>query len=148
MTEVSPRTNMGWTPKQALRRYLKLFIPSMTAYTVFIFLAAYLVEQEIVSGAMVYLVALLPAAAALVFLFAYFRFIGEMDELARRVMTEAIVAGAAGILALSLTWGILEMFVDTLPRLPLVYVVPIFFAIQGVASWRLSKKYNTKMCWI
>ena len=141
-------TSIERTPKQALRRYLKIFVPSMTAYTGFIFLAGYLIGEEIVSGATVYAVALLPAAAALMFLYGYFRFISETDELSRRVVTEAIMVGAAGILALSLTWGILEMFVDTLPRLPLVYVVPIFFAIQGVASWRLSKKYNTKMCWI
>jgi len=74
------------TPKQALRRYFKLFVPSMAAYVLFI------------------------------------------------------------ILTLTLTWGILEMFILELPRLPVFWVFPIFMLAQGLASWRLSKKYGTGFC--
>lgn len=136
------------TPKQAMRRYFKIFIPSMTSYVIFIFLAAYLITGEHVSGLGLYITALLPAISALAFLYGYFRFIGEMDELARRVQTEAAMVGVATILALTLTWGLLEMFIETLPKLPLFYVCPVYFLVQGVASWRLSKKYGTEFCWL
>ena len=134
------------TPKQALRRYFKIFVPSMAAYLLLVFLAAYLIKNEIVGGAPKYVLAFLPGLAALAFLYGWFRFIRETDELARRVQTEASMVGLAVILSLSLGWGILEMFIETLPRLPLFYVFPLYFAAQGLASWRLSKKYGTGFC--
>lgn len=139
-------TETKHTPKQALRRYFKIFIPSMTAYMVFIFLAVWLIRGELVSGFMMFAVALLPAIAALGFLYGWFRFIRETDELQRRVQTEAIIIGVAAILTLTLTWGILEMFIDTLPRLPVFWVFPIFICVQGLASRHFSKKYGTGFC--
>ena len=137
---------LSHSPKQALRRYFKIFIPSMIAYLFFVFLAVRLIKGEFVSGPLMYIVALLPAAAALGFLFGWFRFIQETDELARRVQTEAILFGVAAVLTLSLTWGILEMFIVTLPRLPVFWVFPVFMMVQGLASWRLSKKYGSGFC--
>ena len=134
------------TPKEALRRYFKIFIPSMMAYMFFVFLAARLIKGEFVNGPLMFIVALLPVIAALGFLYGWFRFIQETDELARRVQTEAIMVGVAAILTLTLTWGILEMFIVTLPRLPVFWVFPIFMVTQGLASWRLSKKYGTEFC--
>ena len=134
------------SPKQALRRYFKLFVPSMAAYVLFIALAVWLIKGGIVSGPIMFLVAALPAFAALGFLYGWFRFIRETDELQRRVQTEAIMVGVAAILTLTLTWGILEMFILELPRLPVFWVFPIFMIAQGLASWRLSKKYGTGFC--
>ena len=139
-------TAVQHTPKQALRRYFKIFIPSMIAYMFFVFLAVRLIRGELVTGPVMYLVAFLPAAAALGFLFSWFRFIRETDELARRVQTEAIMFGVGVVLTLSLTWGVLEMFIDTLPRMPVFWMFPIFMIAQGFASWRLSKKYGTGFC--
>ena len=135
-----------FTPKQALRRYLKIFVPSMIAYLVFIFMAVRLIKGEIVTGPLMYIAALLPALAALAFLYGWFRYIREMDELQRRVQVEACMAGLAVILALTLTWGILEMFILTLPRVPMFYIFPLYFAAQGLATWRLSKKYGAGGC--
>ncbi len=139
-------TPANYTPKQALRRYFKMFVPSMIAYLVLVVLAVRLIRGELVTGAVMYLVAFLPALAALGFLFSWFRFIRETDELARRVQTEAIMFGVGVVLTLSLTWGLLEMFIDTLPRLPVFWVFPIFMIGQGLAGHRLSKKYGTGFC--
>lgn len=130
------------TPKQALRRYLKFFIPSMLLYVVFTFLAASLIRNGIVSGPIVYFIALLPGVAALGFLYAYFRFIREADEMMKMLQVEATMFAVAIILALCLTWGILEMFVETLPRMPVFWIAPIYFVTQGLAGWWLSKKYG------
>lgn len=140
MSKVQP------SPKQALRRYFKVFIPSMSAYTGFIFLAAYLIKNEHVSGPLLYAVAILPALAALAFLFGYFRFMRESDEFVQRVQVEATMYGVAAILTICLSWGILEMLIETLPKLPIFWIIPIYFAAQGLASWRLSKKYGTGFC--
>jgi len=139
-------TKRHFTPKQALRRYFKIFIPSMTAYLVTITLAVRLIKGEIVSGYLIYAIAILPAIAALVFLYGYFRYLRETDELLRRVQTEATIVGVAAVLSLTLTWGLLEMFVITLPRIPLFYVFPFYFVVQGLASWRLSRKYGAGFC--
>jgi len=132
-----------FTPKQALRRYLKIFIPSMIAYLVLIFLAVRLIKSETVTGMVVFSVAILPGLAALCFLYGFFRFIKETDEVLRRIQTDAILVGVGAILTLTLTWGILELLIETLPRLSIFYIFPIFFMVQGLASWRFSKKYGT-----
>lgn len=134
------------SPKQALRRYMKVFVPSMIAYVAFIFLAVSLIKAELVSGPMVFVMAILPGLAALSFLYAWFRYIREADELQRRVQTEAIMTAVAAVLSLTLTWGILEMLIETLPKLPLFWVFPIFMIVQGLAVWRLSKKYGSGFC--
>jgi len=135
-----------FTPKQALQRYLKIFIPSMIAYLVLIFLAVRLIKSETVTGMVVFSVAILPGLAALCFLYGFFRFIKETDEVLRRIQTDAILVGVGAILTLTLTWGILELLIETLPRLSIFYIFPIFFMVQGLASWRFSKKYGTGFC--
>jgi len=135
-----------FTPRQAFQRYLKIFIPSMIAYLALIFLAVHLIKTEIVTGVAVFPVAILPGVAALCFLYGFFRFIKETDEVLRRVQTDAIMIGVGAILALTLTWGILELLIKDLPRLPVFYIFPIFFIVQGLASRRLSKKYGSGFC--
>ena len=56
------------------------------------------------------------------------------------------MVGLAVILSVSLAWGILELFAEALPKLPVFFVFPIYFAAQGLASWRLSKKYGSGFC--
>ena len=97
------------TPKEALRRYFKIFIPSMMAYMFFVLLAARLIKGEFVNGPLMFIVALLPVIAALGFLYGWFRFIQETDELARRVQTEAIMVGVAAILTLTLTLSLIHI---------------------------------------
>lgn len=137
------KTKSKLTPKQALRRYFKLFFPSMTAYMVAIFIAVKLLKNNIVTGPLIYPIALLPGLAALVFLYGYFRFIWETDELQRKIQIEATLVGVAAILTFTLTWGIMEMFLPDLPRIPMFWIFPLYFVIQGFAAWRLSKKYGT-----
>lgn len=135
-----------FSPKQALRRYLKLFIPSMTAYVLTLIGVTYLLKNDLVSGWSVYAVAILPGLAALVFLYAYFRFIYETDEVAKRVQMEATMVGVAAILAFTLTWGLLELFVETMTRIPMFYIFPSYFLVQGLAAWRLNRKYGASGC--
>lgn len=136
-------TKSNLTPKQALRRYLTLFMPSMTAYIIAVFMAVKLLKNKSVTGLLIYPIALLPGLAALVFLYGYFRFIREMDEFQRKVQIDATLIGVAAILTFTLTWGIMEMFLPDLPRVPVFWVFPLYFLIQGLAGWRLSKKYGT-----
>ena len=136
------KTKSIFTPKQALRRYYTLFIPSMTTYIIAVFIAVNLLKNDVVTGPLVYPIALLPGLAALVFLYGYFRFIREMDELQRKVQIEATMVGVATILTFTLTWGLMEMFLPELPRVPMFWIFPLYFIVQGFAGWRLSKKYG------
>lgn len=134
------------SPKQALRRYLKLFIPSMVAYVGLLTLVTYVLKAEVVSGPTIYAIAILPGLAALVFLYAYFRFINETDEVARRVQLEATLVAVAAILAFTLTWGLLELIVDTMVRIPMFCIFPAYFLVQGLAAWRFNRKYGAGGC--
>lgn len=131
------------TPKQALKRYFTLFIPSMTAYLILVFVAVKLIKGGIVSGPLLYVTGLLPGLAALIFLYGYFRYIFETDELQRKVQIEATLVGTGAVLTFTLTWGLMEMFVNEMPHIPMFWIFPFYFVVQGVASAFLSRKYGS-----
>lgn len=130
------------SPKQAYRRYISVLIPAMTLYSVSVFAAVYLIKNEIVAWPIPYFVALIPGLAAMVFMWAHFRFIRETDEFHRKVQTEAMMWGIGALLSVAMTWGMMSMFTD-FPELPFFYAIPIFYAAYGVAAALLGRKYKT-----
>jgi len=129
------------TPKQATRRYFSVFAPSMTVYMLGVFLAVYLIKNEIVAVPMTYAVALIPGVAAVIFMWSHFRFMKETDEFHRKVGHDAMLFGTFCVLFVAMTWGMVEMFAD-LAAIPIFYVIPIFYGGYGVAAWRQSRKYK------
>jgi len=115
------------TPKQATRRYFSVFAPSMTVYMLGVFLAVYLIKNEIVAVPMTYAVALIPGVAAVIFMWSH----GH----------DAMLFGTFCVLFVAMTWGMVEMFAD-LAAIPIFYVIPIFYGGYGVAAWRQSRKYK------
>jgi len=101
-----------------------------------------LIRGNLVTGPLIYPLALLPGLAGLAFLYGYFRFINEMDELARKIQIEATMIAVAAMLTFTLTWGLMEMFIDDMVRIPMFWVFPFYFGVQGVASGFLSRRYG------
>ena len=90
-----------------------------------------------VPRALVALVPMIPLGFALR---AYLRFLGRMDELARRIQLDALgfAFGAAGMLTLS--YGFLEG--AGLPRLSYVWVFPLMIALWGIGAAVANRRYR------
>ena len=129
------------SPKQAYRRYLSVLAPAMMTYMVSVFSVVYLIKNELLAHPLPYIVAVIPGLAALVFMWAHFRFIRETDEFHRKVQTEAMMMGIGALLAVAMTWGMISMFTD-FPELPFFYAIPIFYASYGIAAAYLGRKYK------
>lgn len=129
------------SPKIAYRRYFAVFVPAMLTYIVSVFGAVYLIKNEILTWPLHYGVALIPGLAALTFMWAHFRYIRETDEFHRKIQTEAMMMGTAGLLTVAMTWGMISMFTDFV-ELPFFYAIPIFYLCYGAASVYLTRKYK------
>lgn len=129
------------SPKNAYRRYISVFAPAMITYTISVFGAVYLIKNEILASPLPYVVAVIPGVAAMVFMWAHFRFIRETDEFHRKIQTEAMMWGIGALMSVAMTWGMISMFTD-FPELPFFYAIPIFYASYGVAAAILGRKYK------
>jgi len=85
------------------------------------------------------LIALIPGIFICLMLFSVWRYLKEVDEVVRYQLTQAMIMGLFALLALSGGWGLVELFNDSLPRLPIFFAFPIFFLVYGLVS---SIKYR------
>jgi len=67
------------------------------------------------------------------------RYIHEIDEVARHDHIQAMMSAILFILVICGGWGLVELFNDDLPRLPVFYIFPAFYLIYGLVS---SVKYK------
>lgn len=123
----------------AQRRYTRRFIAAMAAYTVLIMLMVYLIKR-VEPLWIKALLALVPAIPIAVVAFELLRFVASQDELERRVQFEAATAAAILTASLTFIWGLLE--IAGLPRLPVIFVLPMFCALYGFTVWRASRRYR------
>ena len=121
------------SPKAALRRYHRHLGIAMVAYVVSLFAVITVVERTEPALPLAVALAALPALAVVGALWAVWTYLREMDEVARHFTTRSMVFGAFAVLAVSGTWGLLEMIVEELPRIGIFWALPIFFAAMGVS---------------
>lgn len=122
----------------ASQAYARTFFTSMFGYVVLLPLSIVVAQgREPVFQALIVLVPMVPLLFALR---AYLRFLGRMDELARRIQLEAIgfAFGAAGMLTLS--YGFLEGV--GFPRLSYIWVFPLMIALWGGGTAIASRRYR------
>ncbi|MDB2437804.1 hypothetical protein N9W89_03750 [Hellea sp.] len=79
-------------------------------------------------------ISLIPAIFIGFMLRAFWRYLKDSDEVVRHDLTQAIMAGVFALLMLSGGWGLVELFNDSMPRLPIFYAFPAFFIIFGFVS--------------
>lgn len=118
--------------KQAHRRYMKLFIPAMLAYIIGIFTVVYLREHTDVARTALIALSLIPALSMIIWMWGHMRYITEIDEYLRAQQVKSIMLGLAAIMSFATFWGLIELLVD-LPPVPIFYVVPGFYLIQGLS---------------
>jgi O-antigen/teichoic acid export membrane protein len=120
------------------RAYAREFFAAMLGYVILLPISI-LVAQRLDPPVrvLVVLVPIIPLAFALR---AYVRFLGRMDELARRIQLEALgfAFGAAGMLTLS--YGFLEGV--GFPELSYIWVFPLMIALWGIGTAIASRRYR------
>jgi hypothetical protein len=85
-------------------------------------------------------VALLPAIPVLLVFWAVIRFLSRMDELGRRMVTEALAAAFAGSAMLVITFGLLE--VGGMPRMSPWLIWIAMGAIWALASAVVIRRFR------
>jgi phage shock protein PspC (stress-responsive transcriptional regulator) len=75
--------------------------------------------------------AFLPGLFILLMVYAMWVYIRDVDEAARHFMVNAMMSALFVTLAISGVWGLAELFLDGLPRLPVFFVFPIVMGMFG-----------------
>lgn len=81
------------------------------------------------------LLAVIPALFVMGMLWAIWSFVRETDEVQRFYITRSMMIGLFAVLAVSGSWGLMEMVVEGLPELPVFWMFPIFFAVMGATQF-------------
>lgn len=121
-------------PKQANKRYMSTMIGSSLGYLGSVFGVSFL-HDKVPDGSIAgILIAGIPGLFICLMLFAVWRYLNDVDEVVRHQLTQAMLIGLFVLLALSGGWGLVELFNDSLPRLPIFFAFPIFFLAYGLVA--------------
>jgi hypothetical protein len=139
MAKVEAASCGAMTP--AARRYAREFLIAMMLYAAAVIALALIVNRLPPPAWATIPLALVPMAPLLLALRAYLVFFRAMDELQRRIQSEAMLIALALVGFGTLAYGFLEGFAD-FPRLHVIFVFPAMIAVWGVAVAFVSRRYK------
>lgn len=123
---------MAMDPAQ--RRYIGRMIPVSIAYVAAIFAASAIIPEGATATPLTIGIALVPGFAILGFIWAIGSYFSELkDEYLRLLEVRKALVATGLTLALTATWGILELYTDV-PRVPLFSVFPVWCLGLGVGA--------------
>ncbi|WP_240125653.1 hypothetical protein [Thermomonas alba] len=125
------------------RRYLRALWPIMVGYSLTLFLSVWLVKRGIDSLPLRALVAVLPALMIALLMRAALRYLREIDELQRRIETEAIGIASLLVSLLYFAGGLLQKarVIDLDAAAAMIWVFPLLCLIYGIAKMALTRRY-------
>ena len=125
------------------RRYLRALWPIMVGYSLTLFLSIWLVKRGIDSVPLRAVVAVLPVLPIALLMRAALRYLREIDELQRRIETEAIGIASLLVSLLYFAGGLLQKakVVDIDAAVAMIWVFPLLCATYGVAKMVLARRY-------
>jgi hypothetical protein len=127
----------------AFKQYRREFLIATGLYAAVLFASVSVLQRmELPKWAVVF-VALAPVVPVVLMLRAYLTVLGKMDELQRRIQSEAILI-AAGVVGFgSFAYGFLEG-AKVLPSIPgaLLWILPAMIAVWGLALPYVSRRYS------
>jgi len=131
------------TQRKAASRYMKRLIPATVVYLVGIFATSWANKTEALPQWSIYGLTLIPALAILVWMWAHWRYVHEIDEYMRSIQHRAMLIGITILMAVSSFWGLLEFFGDV-PAIPIFYVLPAYYIFYGLAQAVIAKREGVK----
>ncbi|GLQ20627.1 hypothetical protein ACFFUB_01075 [Algimonas porphyrae] len=120
--------------KRAHRRYTFTMIGASLAYIGSVIGVALLTDDADPLTPLTLIAVFLPGIPILYMLWAMWRYLNEVDEVGRHFLTRAFMMALFGALAISGVWGLGELFLEALPRLPVFYIFPITMGLFGLAT--------------
>jgi len=133
---MTPKLN----PDLAKKRHQYQVLAAMSLYTVALLACMHFLRQDPPAPLRVVL-ALLPTLPVVWVMWSVIRFLGQTDELQRRVHLEALAIAAGATAFLSLTYGFLEDFAG-FPHVAAWWtfvLIDIVWAATGCVLWRRYK---------
>ncbi len=127
----------------AMRRYMRAMWPIMAGYALTLFASVWLIKRGIESLPLRAVVALLPVLAIALFMRAALRYLREIDELQRRIETEAIGIASLLVALLYFAGGMLQKakVIDLDAAMAMIWVFPLLCLVYGIAKMLLTKRY-------
>lgn len=125
------------------RRYLRALWPIMIGYSLTLFLSIWLVKRGIESVPLRAVVAVLPALAIALLMRAALRYLREIDELQRRIETEAIGIASLLVSLVYFAGGLLQKakVIDLDAAAAMIWVFPLLCGTYGIAKMVLTRRY-------
>ena len=125
------------------KRYLKALWPIMGFYSLALFASIWLIKQGIASVPLRAVVAVLPVLPIALMMGAGLRYLREIDELQRRIETEAIGIASLLVALLYFAGGLLQKakVVDLDAAMAMIWVFPLLCAAYGIAKMVLARRY-------
>ena len=125
------------------KRYLRALWPIMIGYSLSLFLSIHFIKRGIESVPLRAVVAVLPALAIVLLMRAALRYLREIDELQRRIETEAIGIASLLVSVLYFAGGLLQKakVIDLDAAAAMIWVFPLLCAIYGIAKMVLTRRY-------
>jgi len=132
-----------FAPKPAAREYMRDMALAGVAYMALVMVGVYVVRHDEPPQWAAALLALAPLAPVSFMLRAYLRFFARVDELQRRIQSEAMLIAALVVGFACLTYGFLESFAD-FPAIPgaLLWVLPAMIMVWGFAQVFVRRRYR------
>lgn len=125
------------------KRYVRALLPILVFYSLALFASTWVIKQGIPSVPVRAVVAVLPALAIVMMMWAGLRYLREIDELQRRIETEAIGIASLLVSALYFAGGLLEtakvLHFDA--GAAMIWVFPLLMLVYGVCKYILTRRY-------
>ncbi|MBL0768356.1 hypothetical protein K5P26_02095 [Sphingopyxis sp. XHP0097] len=116
------------------RRYFRRMVAVSAIYVAAIFAASSIIPDDAKATPLTVAIALVPGIAVLAFIWAIGSFLAELtDEYLRFLEVRKALIATAMTLALTATWGILEIYTDV-PRIEIFWVFPLWCIGLGVGA--------------
>lgn len=118
----------------AQQRYTRRMLGSGLCYLAALLGVMTFINAQEPSLAVAIGLSIIPAIFVMGMLVAIWRYLKETDEVQRFFVTRAMMIGLFAVLIVSGGWGLMEMVVDDLPKLPVFWIFPIFFFAMGLSQ--------------
>ncbi|RZA22370.1 MAG: hypothetical protein EOP93_00070 [Lysobacteraceae bacterium] len=125
------------------RRYIRTLWPALVAYSLALFASVFLIKRGIESVPLRAIVAVLPVVPVALIMRAALRYLREVDELQRRIETEAIGIASLLVSMLYFAGGLLQKakVIDLDAAMAMIWVFPLLCGVYGVSKMVLTRRY-------